>query len=257
MVLQEADVTAVIRKMRITGAAGFPEHAALTLENASLNRHKGSDEGVAMVPRDISIEERAPRFRVTATYTTYAIVDPVTNLVVYVGQTSDFENRRHHHLHPKPGEDAVTSGIKGWLRDVTARGTQPVFIRLEVVHDREASLESETRWVALFARAGHPLLNRSPEHLEIVEKARGGDRTSMKEGHVSAVTGTGVPPPKSPPRHGQKWRPHEEDRLARLFIEEERPLQDIALRTGRTVTAVERKLVQKGLLVLNGQASVR
>lgn len=212
-----------------------------------------------MVPRNISIQDRAPRFHVTATYTTYAIVDPTTNLVVYVGQTSDFENRRHHHLHPKAEDGPPATGIKAWLRDAAAQGARPVFIRLEVVHDRVASLASETRWVALFARVGHPLLNRSPEHLEIIEKARG-VRGEVKNGEDvphSGGAGASIPPPRSPPRHGRKWHQRDEDRLERLFIEEGRPLCDIALRTGRTVTAVERKLVKKGLLIQNGQSSVR
>lgn len=114
-------------------------------------------------------------------YTTYAIVDPVTRLFVYVGQTVDFDRRRAEHLkrartrktrHPR-------GSIKAWLAQAEKNGVVPAFIILELVETEEQSLLSESNWVEKLAAIGHPLLNRWEEHQELIEAGRGQDQGAL------------------------------------------------------------------------------
>ena len=81
-------------------------------------------------------------------YWTYAILDPLSGLFVYVGQTNDFERRQRQHraVHHKKGP-FPSGSIKIWLADARRRGIEPVFIVLEVVETDGESKESETKWV--------------------------------------------------------------------------------------------------------------
>lgn len=57
-------------------------------------------------------------------FTTYGIIDPRTNLFVYVGQTSNFEGRKRAHLMtPEEGRKPRVSSnsITTWLFDALAR----------------------------------------------------------------------------------------------------------------------------------------
>lgn len=52
----------------------------------------------------------------------YVIKDPITNLIVYVGQTTNFEARIDCHKHSKN-----TSKISTWIRKLKAENKQPIF----------------------------------------------------------------------------------------------------------------------------------
>lgn len=103
-------------------------------------------------------------------WTTYAVRDPDTREVVYVGQTSDFERRQRAHQRvglKRPGFGA--QNIKTWMWDTISAGKTPLFEALELCDTELSSLASETRWVEEFTRRGYKLLNRWWEHRSIVK----------------------------------------------------------------------------------------
>ncbi len=106
-------------------------------------------------------------------YWTYGIVDPVTGLFVYIGQTSDFDRRKSQHLTDRLRKTTPARGsIQEWLRDMRKRGLEPDFVILEIVETEEESLLSESKWVEKFAAIGHPLLNRWQEHRDLIRQGR-------------------------------------------------------------------------------------
>ncbi|MEL6120182.1 MAG: GIY-YIG nuclease family protein [Pseudomonadota bacterium] len=106
-------------------------------------------------------------------YVTYAISDPDSRLVVYIGQTSDFERRvREHQSSHRLRKAPPKSSIKHWLWSAQKEGRKPVFTILEAVITEAESLASESRWVETFAALGHPLYNRWSEHQALIEAAQ-------------------------------------------------------------------------------------
>ena len=95
-------------------------------------------------------------------WTVYAIRDPRTSQVVYVGQTKNFAKRQKAHLRcqRKPRVRIKTTNIKTWLYDLGQVHLLPVFERLGEYPTEQESLDQETRWVQHFRSKGHPLLNR-------------------------------------------------------------------------------------------------
>jgi len=104
-------------------------------------------------------------------YTTYAIVDPKTRLLVYIGQTNDFERRCNEHRRTHRKSKLPRNSVKAWLKRLHQAGHAPKFLVLEVVETEAESLESEIKWVEKIAALGHPLYNRWDEHKELIEAA--------------------------------------------------------------------------------------
>lgn len=104
-------------------------------------------------------------------YTTYGIVDPVTRLFVYVGQSARFDERKRQHLttHRKTRTRHKKGSVQAWLVQAHAAGITPLFLVLEVVETEALSIESESNWVEKLAAIGHPLLNRWEEHQDLIE----------------------------------------------------------------------------------------
>lgn len=105
-------------------------------------------------------------------YTTYCIRDPLTGLVVYVGQTRDFEKRKRSHLRIRQNERPriKTQNIKTYMWDTLSKNLVPSFEILETVQTIEESLKSETKWVLNFSEKNHVLLNRWKEHRNILKR---------------------------------------------------------------------------------------
>ncbi|WP_158945320.1 hypothetical protein [Granulicella sp. S190] len=111
-------------------------------------------------------------------FTTYGIIDPRTNLFVYIGQTSNFEGRKRAHLTiPGAGRkrEVSSNSIATWLFDAIGAGVRPVIVVLAIVDTYQESLESECEWVLRLAAAKHPLLNQWKEHKDAIKLGhRGG-----------------------------------------------------------------------------------
>ena len=173
-------------------------------------------------------------------FTTYCIRDPDTAEVVYVGQTKDFEARRRTHLRLRKQRPNIgTVNIKTWLFDKLSAGKTPVIYVLEHCFSAEASLVSETTWVAKFTAEGHGLLNRWREH-----------RAAMKFGAtVREAAGRRTAMPAA---HGRRWEAEEVAQLRELVAAGE-SVRQIAYRLNRTRTAIRMQLDRMGLVVARGK----
>ena len=99
----------------------------------------------------------------------YAILEPGSGQVVYVGQTGNFEQRKRGHLGIRKRPNIKTQNIKTWMFDQISAGQKPTFKILQVIDTEDASYGAEDKWVKHFADQGHPLLNRWRHHREIIQ----------------------------------------------------------------------------------------
>lgn len=105
-----------------------------------------------------SIRERAPQFAEydpNAVAHVYALIDPRTDEVRYVGQSVYPLQRLHDHL-----STAGYGGIKNrWLTGLLKEGLRPTLKILEPVYDEDKRLERERYWIDRLREEGHGLLN--------------------------------------------------------------------------------------------------
>lgn len=83
----------------------------------------------------------------------YAIIDPRSDQIVYVGQTSRFQARKSEHI---DGTDQL-SGFA--IRQMKLNGFVPLFVVLETSRSEAQSLSSEIFWIELCRARGIKLLN--------------------------------------------------------------------------------------------------
>lgn len=100
-------------------------------------------------------------------FTIYALVDPRTNCIQYIGQTHDTRERYSSHCNPRRGERSPRAK---WIRALRRRGLRPALVELEVVEETAAST-IEHFWISVCRAAGALLLNLTdgdatptPEH---------------------------------------------------------------------------------------------
>ncbi len=86
-------------------------------------------------------------------YCVYALIDPRTDEIFYVGQTRDFARRRAEHLE---GTHSL-SGLQ--VRQIRENGFVPHMIRLECCRDETAALMAEVFWIELMTSRGVRLAN--------------------------------------------------------------------------------------------------
>lgn len=87
-------------------------------------------------------------------YHLYVLIDPDTDEVRYVGQTTreDPHDRFYQHCHPKA--KPVTEK-EFWINGLMAQGKKPKFALLETTSDWKAEL----RWIKHYQAQGAPLTN--------------------------------------------------------------------------------------------------
>jgi len=90
----------------------------------------------------------------TQTYI-YALVDPDTDGVRYVGKADNPHKRLEIHL---AGYEPRTTHKSNWIKSLLAQGKQPELMILEEV-DAAAWQEAEKRWIAYFRKVGVSLTN--------------------------------------------------------------------------------------------------
>jgi hypothetical protein len=138
----------------------------------------------------------------------YAIIDPRSAEVFYVGRTAHFERRRSQHVE---GTDQLSGLIVGQIRE---NGFIPQFVILE---RRETELDAamaEIFWIELFKARGAELTNAQAF---AGHEARGKSRKdqagrlsrmrSAKSGDIVALSNG------TPPRAGKTWSQRELRRL--------------------------------------------
>lgn len=86
-------------------------------------------------------------------YCVYAIIDPRSDQIVYVGQTSRFEARKSEHI---DGTDQLSGFV---IRQMKLNGFVPLFVVLEKCRSEGQSLSSEIFWIELCRARGIKLLN--------------------------------------------------------------------------------------------------
>jgi predicted GIY-YIG superfamily endonuclease len=88
-------------------------------------------------------------------YFIYALVDPRTDAVAYVGLTNNPNARLQDHLN-----NFVTNRKKGnWVRQLRDEHLEPQMKILEVVDTREAAIEREKHWINHYISMGASLAN--------------------------------------------------------------------------------------------------
>lgn len=88
----------------------------------------------------------------------YKILDPITDEVVYIGNTTlPLSVRLHRHL-TKARRNQGRADIHAWMRKVLEIGLRPKIELIMEVDERYAT-ESEANLIQGFKLVGHPLLN--------------------------------------------------------------------------------------------------
>lgn len=90
--------------------------------------------------------------------TIYAILDPRSNAVRYVGKAVKLNKRISGHL--KSAKDNVQGHTYSWIRSIIRDNLLPEFITLEIVNE-EDWIEAEQFWIAYFKFLGARLTNKS------------------------------------------------------------------------------------------------
>lgn len=89
-------------------------------------------------------------------FAVYALVQPDTEEVRYVGVTTSAESRRRQHLH----ETEIRGNIEfmQWQTDLRARGLKPWFVVVHVVESDPIMWEQA--WIRHWKTLGHRLVNK-------------------------------------------------------------------------------------------------
>lgn len=87
----------------------------------------------------------------------YALGDPETGLIRYIGKSIRPEQRIQNHINEKP----TNCHRSHWLQSLKAKGLQPLAILLEEIRGAWPWQESERYWIARGRREGWPLTNNT------------------------------------------------------------------------------------------------
>src|SRR5258708_1189624 len=100
----------------------------------------------------------------------YALVDPITHLIRYVGITScTLSVRLQYHIRKAIKSNSTTNCAK-WISSLDKKKLQPQIILLQ----SHATWEDEVKWIARLRREGTKLLNQSNGGEGCPTKPKGG-----------------------------------------------------------------------------------
>jgi len=108
--------------------------------------------GQARLPLEVNLAE------VTERYLVYALVDPRTDQVRYVGKTIRGIERIQEHTQKSSTKREQTHKAR-WIRQLAAEGFTPTVRLLEVQPTRTRLNEAEVKWIAFGREQGWPLTN--------------------------------------------------------------------------------------------------
>ncbi len=96
------------------------------------------------------------------TYYIYALQDPITEEIRYVGRTENLAMRYYWHW-AYCGSRKTMLALNGWLKELKAAGVSPRLVILAVLpgSDDQAAAEMEMRWINIYLEQGCQLLNRA------------------------------------------------------------------------------------------------
>lgn len=141
----------------------------------------------------------------------YAIIDPRSDEIFYIGQTSDLARRRTEHLE---GTDQL-SGLR--VRQIRLAGFLPLTVILERCASMDAALMAEIFWIELARTRGMVLLNAQVVGGAVARKRA----RSELEGTLAAMSEEKSDAPDlarvangRPRRTGESWTATERRRLA-------------------------------------------
>lgn len=168
----------------------------------------------------------------------YALVDPRSDRIFYIGQTSDLARRRAEHLE---GSDQI-SGVL--VRQIKLAGFLPLIVVLERTATMTAALSAEIFWIELMTSRGAELLNAQSIGGYRARKSR--RRTLETDLAAMAVIKTDAAALKAvanarPPRQGKAWSAREQRRLAGMKKAGMSP-EAMADALGRSLTDIKREL---------------
>jgi predicted GIY-YIG superfamily endonuclease len=90
-------------------------------------------------------------------YVVYALSDPRTNEVRYVGCTSDLKSRYSAHLMINQEKNVVK---KAWIGELKSLGLRPLVVTLEDGYNKKTAHDREACWIARYLTEGAPLVNK-------------------------------------------------------------------------------------------------
>lgn len=93
----------------------------------------------------------------------YALVDPDTLEVKYIGQTTQRLNvRLNKHLNDAKRRPLACYPVYDWIRLLVAQGKRPIIEAISSNVQSDHLDRLETMWISLFKTWGHELTNTSP-----------------------------------------------------------------------------------------------
>lgn len=168
----------------------------------------------------------------------YALIDPRSDELFYIGQTSDLARRRGEH---QEGTDQL-SGLR--VRQIRIAGFVPHVIVLERCRDMASALSAEIFWIELARARGMQLLNAQAVGGYVARKGR---RQALR-GDLAAMTSQKSDQPSlqaianaRPTRGGRAWSAQEERRIAGMQTAGMSP-EAMADALDRTLSEIKRKL---------------
>src|SRR3989304_2407023 len=90
----------------------------------------------------------------------YALVDPATNEVRYIGNTSHKFISRFKALY----SSGLHRDLSQWIKDLRENNHAPIMKQLEMSYGR-MSFRREAFWISYYATAGHRLFNKNKNPL--------------------------------------------------------------------------------------------
>lgn len=163
----------------------------------------------------------------------YAIVDPASSEIIYVGHTSRLDLRREQHI---DGGDTVIA-LK--IKDIVRAGDEPIFIKLEACATKQGALMAEIFWIELLRGRGCRLANcqafsgyadREDEKRRLRQELGAGSRIDQM---VALANGR-------PVREGRRWS-RKEDEMMRRLLRDGASKFEVADKLSRSVGAIEQR----------------
>lgn len=88
-------------------------------------------------------------------YFIYALTDPRTDEIRYIGKAKNLKRRFGHHM----VADGSNSEKDSWMQELINVGLMPSFKTLETVEARKDANEREAYWIRYYAERGERLTN--------------------------------------------------------------------------------------------------
>lgn len=181
-------------------------------------------------PHDFRLKRPECDIIVYVTYSVYAIVDPRSSRVFYIGQTAEFALRCSQHLE---SGDTIAGLL---IQEMSAAGRQPNFVVLEECTSRRRALMAEIFWMDLFASRGASLANAQAFDGYADRARRKGEFAPAAESMLELTARANG----RPLREGRRWTLKEEAMMRRL-LREGRSKFEVADRLDRSVGAIEER----------------